>query len=325
MDAGNPWLHRFAVLTAGATLFLIVAGGMVTSTDSGLAVPDWPLAYGMVFPPMVGGIFYEHGHRMVATFVGFLTTVLAVWLWRREERRWVRRLGILALGVVVLQGILGGLTVIYLLPAPISVAHACLAQTFFCLMVSIAVFTSPGWRRPSAPPADLAGLPLRWVCVVASASLYVQLVLGAVMRHTEAGLAIPDFPLSFGRFFPPFSALTVNPNAPFPIPLETYRSRVMIHFAHRAWAVAVAICVAWAVVRVFGAHRDRRELTRPVLLMAGLVVVQALLGGFVIWTEKAALVTTAHVSVGASILATSVVLTLRAWRPTANKVLSPES
>src|SRR6476646_10088864 len=114
-------LHRYAVLTAAATLFLIVAGGLVTSTESGLSVPDWPLSYGMLMPPMVGGVFYEHGHRMAATTVGFLTLVLAVWTARAEPRPSVRRLAWGALAAVITQGVLGGLTVLYLLPTPVSV------------------------------------------------------------------------------------------------------------------------------------------------------------------------------------------------------------
>ena len=136
------WLRRFTKLVAASTLFLIFAGAMVTSTGSGLAVPDWPLSYGMLMPPMVGGIFYEHVHRMVASAVGFLTIIQAIWLQRREAKRFVRILGWLSLGAVVLQGVLGGLTVLFLLPKPISIAHAGLAEIFFCLNVSIAFFTS---------------------------------------------------------------------------------------------------------------------------------------------------------------------------------------
>src|SRR5580692_4432785 len=153
-------VHRFAVLTACCTFFLLIAGALVTSNDAGLSVPDWPLSYGSLLPPMVGGIFYEHGHRMIATLVGTLSIVLAVWLWRVESRRWVRWLGVAALGAVIAQGILGGLTVLFFLPPPISAAHATLAQTFFCLTVAVAIFTGKKWveevpkvdfdvRRPS--------------------------------------------------------------------------------------------------------------------------------------------------------------------------------
>ena len=143
-------LHRFAQFVAGCTVLLVLAGSLVTSTGSGLAVPDWPTTYGsnmFLFPPSkwVGGIFYEHGHRLIASTVGFLTIVLAVWLWLREPRRWVKWLGIGALGAVIAQGVLGGLTVLFFLPAAISTAHAGLAEIFFCLVVSIALFTSPRW------------------------------------------------------------------------------------------------------------------------------------------------------------------------------------
>jgi cytochrome c oxidase assembly protein subunit 15 len=319
MTGGDRWLHRFAVFTAGATLFLIFAGGLVTSTGSGLAVPDWPLSYGMIFPPMIGGIFYEHGHRMVATFVGFLTTVLAIWLWKQEPRRWLRYLGIAAFVAVVLQGVLGGITVLYLLPTPISVAHACLAQTFFCLIVGIALFTSPRWRQPSMLLVERGGIPLKGLAVITTGVIYVQLVLGALMRHTEAGLAIPDFPLSFGHLVPPLSSLSVDPNVPFPISPETFRTRVLIHFAHRAWAVVVLVAVVWAAVHILRLYQGRGELVRPALLMLGLVSLQIVLGALVIWTEKRVSVTTFHVVVGASILALSLVLTLRSWRMTAPK------
>src|SRR5262245_28644535 len=142
---GGKGLHRFALLTAASTFALIIAGGLVTSTGSGLAVPDWPLSYGQLFPPMVGGIFYEHGHRMVACTVGILTVLLAVWLQLREPRVWVRRLGLAAVAAIVFQAVLGGITVLFLLPPPVSVAHACLAQAFFCLTVTLAIVTSRTW------------------------------------------------------------------------------------------------------------------------------------------------------------------------------------
>jgi len=178
-------LHRSAVATAAATFFLLIAGGMVTSTDSGLAVPDWPLSYGTWFPPMVGGIFYEHGHRMVAATVGLMILVLAVWLQRAEPRAWVRQLGYTALGAVVVQGLLGGLTVLLLLPPQISIAHACLGQATFCVVVCLAVATSRGWGagRTEQYPDKLraAGTALAVLAVG-------QLVLGALIRHTGRGL-----------------------------------------------------------------------------------------------------------------------------------------
>src|SRR6188474_2111080 len=143
-------LHKFAKLVAGCTVLLVLAGSLVTSTGSGLSVPDWPTTYGQnmfTFPPSkwVGGIFYEHGHRLIASTVGFLTIILATWIWFADSRRWLRWFGVAALLSVVAQGILGGITVLFFLPAAVSTAHAGLAEIFFCLTIAIALFTSPAW------------------------------------------------------------------------------------------------------------------------------------------------------------------------------------
>jgi len=184
----SPWLHRYAVLTAAATFCLLIAGALVTSHDAGLAVPDWPLSYGQLMPPMVGNIFWEHGHRMVATFVGLLTIGLAVWLARREPRRWVRRLGWAALGAVVLQGVLGGLTVLFLLPRPVSIAHASIAQLFFCFTVTLALVTGSGWLEERPRRAQSSSPSLRRLAALATAAVYVQLILGAAFRHQATGI-----------------------------------------------------------------------------------------------------------------------------------------
>ncbi len=287
----NAGLHRFAVFTACATLLLIVAGGLVTSTESGLSVPDWPLSYGRLMPPMVGGIFYEHGHRMVATAVGLLTVALALWLARREPRAWVRRLGYAALAAVVAQGVLGGLTVLFLLPTAISVAHACLAQTFFCLVVALAVVTSPRWRDGRVAETS----PVSRIGTAAVAAIFVQLLIGAVMRHDKAGLSIPDFPLAFGRMVPEIPSFAVA-----------------IHYAHRVWALVVAGLVVACLV---SAVRSRRAgLARAGVGLALLVVVQIALGGATVLTRKAVPVATAHVATGALLLATALALTLGSRR-----------
>ena len=179
----NSGLHRFASAVAICTLFLVVAGGLVTSNDAGLSVPDWPLSYGKLMPPMEGGIFFEHGHRMVATTVGFLTIILAVWLWRAETRRWLRRLGWIALGAVIVQGLLGGMTVIYMLPKPVSITHACLAQLFFTTMVLIALFTSEDWRRSQRLTEDQGTPNLHALAIAVPFFVLAQLALGAAARH----------------------------------------------------------------------------------------------------------------------------------------------
>ena len=182
-------LHRYASLTALATFLLLIAGALVTSTDSGLAVPDWPLSYGTWFPPMVGGIAYEHGHRMVAGAVGLMILVLALWLWKVEPRRWVRRLGYAALGAVLSQAVLGGLTVLWLLPPQISIAHAVLGQTVFCLVVCLAWCTSLAWTAGAQPVQDRRRPALSRLGMAVALLAWIQLVLGAVIRHTGSAVS----------------------------------------------------------------------------------------------------------------------------------------
>jgi cytochrome c oxidase assembly protein subunit 15 len=184
----NSWLHRYTVAVAICTLFLVVAGGLVTSNDAGLSVPDWPLSYGKLMPKMEGGIFFEHGHRMVATTVGFLTIILAVWLWRREPRRWMRRLGFIALAAVIAQGLLGGMTVIFMLPKPVSISHACLAQLFFSTTVLIALFTSAEWRRELPMVEDPGSPSLHALATAVPLCVLAQLALGAAARHKALGV-----------------------------------------------------------------------------------------------------------------------------------------
>ena len=180
----NKGLHRFTLFVTGATLLLIVAGALVTSHDAGLATSDWPLSNGQVFPEMQGNLFWEHGHRMVATSVGILVIVLNIWLWRSEKRAWVRRLGLVALAGVIAQGLLGGLTVKLMLPLAVSAAHATLAQLFFCTMVSLSVFTAPSWQQPRETIEEQGGWPVRYLCVAAFAMTFAQLALGATLRHS---------------------------------------------------------------------------------------------------------------------------------------------
>ena len=184
----NVWLHRYTVVVAICTLLLVVAGGLVTSNDAGLSVPDWPLSYGKLMPKMEGGIFFEHGHRMVATTVGMLTIILAIWLWRADPRRWMRRLGWIALAAVIAQGLLGGMTVIFMLPKPVSISHACLAQLFFSTTVLIALFTSAEWGK-DLPMAEDSGAPsLHALATAVPLCVLAQLALGAAARHRALGV-----------------------------------------------------------------------------------------------------------------------------------------
>lgn len=292
-------LHRFAKLVAASTVILVLAGSFVTSTGSGLSVPDWPTTYGwnmFTFPPSkwVGGIFYEHGHRLIASTVGFLTVVLAAWLWQAEPRRWMRWLGVTALAAVVLQGVLGGLTVLFFLPAPVSTAHAGLAEIFFCLTVAIALFTSPSWHRADDTVDDGR---LRLVATLTTTLIYVQILIGATMRHTDAGLAIPDFPLMFGHVVP-----------------DHWDAKIAVHFAHRVGALVVTLSILAASAHVWYHQRDRRRLLAPATLLVGLVALQVTLGALTVLSGRHELINSLHVVCGALVLTTSLVLTLRSWR-----------
>src|SRR5204862_38029 len=206
------------------------------------------------FPPSkwVGGILYEHGHRLIASSVGFLTIVLAVWLWMADGRRWMRWLGIAALGAVIAQGVLGGLTVMFFLPAPISTAHAGLAEIFFCITVAIALFTSPKWidgygGHVASSWGNVA--TLRRFATTTTVLIYCQILVGATMRHTGAGLAIPDFPLMFGHWWP-----------------THWDAKIAVHFAHRCGALLVTISVLATAATVFR-KTTLGELRRPAMLL----------------------------------------------------------
>lgn len=297
----GPWLHRYAAFVSLSTLFLIFAGGLVTSTGSGLAVPDWPLSFGQLFPRMEGGVFYEHGHRMIAATVGALTVVLAIWLWRAEERRWVRRLGLIAVAAVIVQGVLGGLTVLLRLPDATSIAHAGLAQGFFGLTVTIAVALTPAWRdldRSVGPSVrrsvDTATLRL---AIVALAAVYVQILIGAFVRHIGAALIFPTFPLAEGRLWPGIDNR-----------FEAWQ------MAHRLGAAVVVLVVAVAAGRILSRYRDVAWLRNAALLVLAAVVWQFFLGALTIWTQRAVTPTTLHVASGAFLLAAGLVMTLRLGR-----------
>jgi cytochrome c oxidase assembly protein subunit 15 len=303
----NIGLHRFARVVAAATFILVIAGASVTSTGSGLAVPDWPLSFGTLFPRMAGGVLFEHGHRMIAGVVLALTAGFTVWLFRKEKRSWVRRLGLVALVALFTQALLGGLTVLLKLPAGISVGHAGLAMAFFGVMVTLALVTSPGWHaKASLAAPDIERPTLRKLAVVTTAAIYMQILLGAVMRHTGAGLAIPDFPLAYGRLIPPH----------FPPP-------VAIHYAHRVGAFVVTIVAAMLIVHVIRRHRGESWLMRPAWLLGAVLVVQLLLGALTIWMRRAVIPTTAHVAVGGAVFAISLALALRAFRLSAVASVDP--
>jgi heme a synthase len=288
----NRGLNRFAILVACATFFLIIAGALVTSNDAGLATPDWPLSNGQVFPKMVGNLFWEHGHRMVATTVGMLTIVLMVYILLKEKRSWVKKLGVFALLAVVAQGLLGGLTVKLMLPLAVSTAHATLAQLFFCTTVSLAVFTSQSWMEAKPLVEETGNVPLRYLCTGALVTIFLQLILGATLRHSA----------TWDRHLP-----------------------VELILAHIGGAIAVTLMLGSASVSVLRRHPEARFLTRPAIIALTLLVIQLGLGIAAYMTRLASpndpqplnpmiSITVAHVACGALVFVTTIILTLRTYR-----------
>lgn len=284
----NRWMHRFALLTAGATFVLVIAGGLVTSTGSGLAVPDWPTTFGhnmFLYPwsNMVGGILVEHGHRLIGAGIGILTLILALWLWIARPRGWLRWLGVGALALVIVQGVLGGLRVIWL-DRTLAIIHAALAQAFFALIVSVAFFTSrEGAEAPRKMQLAEAGR-LRTLALLTTGIIYLQLIIGAVVRHTAMGVGL-----------------------------------------HLVFAGVVSVQIASLAVWIVSRYVDQPRLVRPVALLSVLLILQLLVGigaylgeftslGAGLSFRGLVVLTTTHVAIGALMLATGLVLTLRIYR-----------
>ncbi|MDP4198924.1 MAG: COX15/CtaA family protein [Bacteroidota bacterium] len=372
----NRLLHFFAVVISALCFLLLFIGGLVTSHQAGLSVPDWPTSFGssmFTFPikDWIGGIFFEHTHRLFATFVGYLILVQAlIWqfdfrgLWKRllwsaaavgavyliisffdlatealgtglpgiafaaaiplafclvvllyivsalvsskmdhvsrdSSTSVSRRLSWYALAGVVLQGILGGMTVLYYLPATISSAHAGLGQAVFCLTLAIGIVSGKRWNVIRPKRVDRARFGIRTLSLLTVIAVFIQLLIGAVMRHTASGLAIPTLPLApNGSLIPDFTSFGVA-----------------INFTHRVWAVVVTLLMFASARAVFRFHAKEKSLAKAMMFGVFLLGIQIVLGAIVIWTSKAVTPTTLHVSCGAAILGTMfyIMLLSRHW------------
>jgi heme a synthase len=321
----TAWLNRFAWFTAIATLLLICSGGMVTSKGVGLAVPDWPTTFGynmFLFPvsKWIGGVLFEHTHRLIASTVGFLTIILAIWLRRVEDRHWVRILGLMALAGVILQGVLGGLRVT-MLKDEIGIFHACLAQAFLGLIVVIALVTTNFWRSLSnvtVDPSRRGGIaPIKTIAIATTIAIYVQLALGATMRHQHRDLAILDFPTANGAWIPDTSATALAK-------INAWRDthalsgvsafQIWLQIAHRFLALLIAVAIIVFCLRVWRDARESASLRRLSILWVALIACQITLGAWTIWSNKAADVATTHVAVGAIMLSFGVSICAICWR-----------
>ena len=315
-------LHRFACFCAGSVLFLICIGGLVTSHEAGMSVPDWPNTYGynMFFFPWqdwVGGIFYEHSHRLVAFGVSTLACVLAIWLCY-QERIWLRWMGIVVPLFFALEATLGGLRVV-LSEDQLGIFHGCLAQLLLVSVSLIALFTSRWWIEADSHAARPGNIPSHWTgrTMAICALIFTQLMLGATMRHEHAGLSIHDFPLAYGQVWPktdPASVEQYNLERLAHNDVPTTALYINMQMAHRVGAVLITVAILAAAAAVWLTPGAAPILRRWSAVWVGLVFTQFALGAFTIWTNKAADVATTHVAVGALTLVLGALLTAISWR-----------
>lgn len=310
-------LHIFALVIIVLTFVLLCSGGLVTSKGVGMSVPDWPTTYGynmFLFPlsRWVGGIFYEHTHRLLASGIGLLTVLLGVMTFFLEKRRWVRRLALVLLIGVILQGVLGGLRVT-LYKDELGIFHAIVAQTFFALLLIFSAATSrsfvEGKWSGEAPAAKL-----RWLALAGVVLTYFQLIIAATMRHAHLGLAILDFPTAYGTFLPDLSEkamATINAARLAQAMMPTTVTQIELQLIHRGGALLLMGVVLLLMIRARELLPERHWVHRWSLAWGVLLVLQALLGAWTIWSNKAADMATAHMALGALLLGGALLLTFR--------------
>ena len=295
----------------------------MTSKGVGLAVPDWPTTFGynmFLFPvsKWIGGVLFEHTHRLIASTVGFLTIILAIWLWRTEDRQTVKTLGLIAVAGVILQGILGGLRVT-MLKDQIGIFHACLAQAFLGLIVLIAIVTTNFWRTSAVSNIDRR---IKTIAIITTIAIYVQLALGATMRHQHKDLSILDFPTAYGAWIPDTSAealAKINAWRDMHALSDVDALQIWLQMAHRLLAVVIGVLVIVLCARIWRGAREIGALRRLSIWWVILIFAQFTLGAWVIWSNKAADVATTHVAVGAIMLSFGVSAWAISWRFTSSQ------
>lgn len=289
----------FVRLVVFSTALLVFVGATITTTGSGLAVPDWPLSFGQLNPAMVGGVRFEHGHRLVASAVGFLVLVAALWASLTRAHKTVRRLALAALALVIFQGLLGGLTVLMRLPTAVSVAHGTTAQIFFCTVVALMWWTNSSFVEARPSISGAAARNLRIASLGMTGMVFAQLLIGAIMRHMGAGLVIPDFPTSLGRVIPPLSS-----------------TPIAINFSHRVMAMAVVCMAVLLALRIFRFHRSEKALPGLAGTLLALLAGQVTLGALTVWSARGLVPTSLHVMNGALVLAAAFSISLWTLRLT---------
>lgn len=345
----SPGLRWVAWLTAACMFALILMGGLVTSNQAGLAVPDWPNSFGynmFTFPPSMwkGGIFYEHTHRLLGTLVGMLTIIQLIWVMNADKRIWTKLLATGVLTGVIIQGVLGGLRVV-LVNLDLAIIHGCFAQAMFCLQILMCAACSRWWiETPDIPREQRVEHGLIGLAIFCVAAIYIQLIAGAVMRHNEAGLAIPDFPASYGQVLPPTDD-SVLPQLNAARAAENLKpvtiTQIWLHFAHRLGAVLATAAIVAVVANVYRRHKNQPALMRAANVLLALLVLQITLGimsvlvrkpwiygtgdnGHPSAIESRVFIASLHVAVGALVLAQAFLLAARAFRVYRPAAKSPQ-
>ncbi len=293
----TPQHHRAFFITTIWTLGLLFLGSIVHATDSSLACPDWPTCFGTMVPEMTGGVFWEHLHRLVAggLILFFCGAIYLTWK-EKPTYPWVMTAAWVGLGLLLVQAVFGGVTVLFLLPDAISTSHLGLAFLFLILATVLAVVTSPTWEGGAGPPAE-TGPTLRKAALAATALTFTQSLVGAAVRHTDAGMACPDVPLCLGAWIPPLT-----------------NQFVALHFSHRVLGLVVLGTVLWAGHVAFW-HGGKAKLRKLGLAASFLVVGQVLLGFLSVYFRLAPVPVSVHTLLAATLLTVLVVLATLTWAP----------
>lgn len=306
----KPWLAGYCFLTLAVTLILLYAGGFTTTIGAGMVFPDWPLSNGSLNPPgwtTDQAMMAEHGHRLLGATVGSLCIVLCLWMWRREERGWLRKMSYLALGMVILQGLLGGARVL-LVNVDLAKVHGVVAQVFLCILTAVAVGSSAWWKRlagPVTPEQVNQWNSYRTIGLVICVLTICQLVLGAILRHRGAGMAIPYFPHSApdGGLFP-----------------VSWNWATQLNFAHRVCGFAIFVILTYWVILLTKSEMIAASVKKLAIAAFIVVNLQVFLGASVIWSTRAPIQTTLHVLNGAIFLSIAWAVTFSFFKPSLEKV-----